>query len=572
MSIISVFCAVAAFAPPVVREWSLVRVSDALNSGKISSARLFPSGELSTLDVDGVTHRTMLLPSQAGDVANQFAEKHIELFLQPPSALLNAVRELVQVIPAVALGIIIVNIILQQSNGGIGMMRKKTNEPIAVEEIDTRFEDVAGLTQAKEELAEVVACLRDGDRVAAVGARVPRGVLLEGGPGNGKTLLARAVAGEAGVPFIPVTASSFVEMYVGLGAARIRSLFERAKSVAPCIIWIDEIDAVAKKRSSSAMNGAGNEERETTLNELLSAMDGFDKDTGIVVMAATNRADVLDEALLRPGRFDRRIAIGLPDAVERAAILKVHAQNKPLDKHLSLETTASMTAGFSGAQLANLLNEAAFRALRRNDTIIKTEDVDGAIYRELAGIEREDRLTAKTRYRVAVHEAGHAVVACVSGYDDVAVVTVVPRSNGAGGFTSFVPNEDQSTSGLLTRDYLEIQLSVLVAGRVAEEIVLEASTISTGASDDLRKAFRTARKMVTEWGMGDSLVAYDDSIRASIRTVDAIDQQVEELVSGAVARARNILQANKRSLLHTADRLIADKTIEGALVRNLIGD
>merc|ERR1719252_41616 len=368
------------------------------------------------------------------------------------------------------------------------------------------FNDVAGCDESKLELTEVVDFLKQPQKFSKLGAKVPRGVLLEGPPGTGKTLLARVVAGEAGVPFISASGSEFVEMFVGVGAARIRSLFGEAKKNAPCIVFIDEIDAVGRQRAGSSRGGmgGGNDEREQTLNQILTEMDGFEGNSGVIVIAATNRADVLDSALLRPGRFDRRVPVDLPDKDGRLAILKVHSRGKPIADGVDLEIIAKRTIGFSGASLANLMNEAAIVAARRDKTEITYDEIDYAIDRQQVGMSKETGMSFPNRQRlVAYHEAGHALMgAMVPDYDLVTKVTIVPRSNGAGGFTLFTPTEERLDSGMYSQRYLEGQLAVALGGRVAEELIYGEDEVTTGASNDLQQVRSIARRMVAQWGFG----------------------------------------------------------------------
>merc|ERR1719389_948178 len=365
------------------------------------------------------------------------------------------------------------------------------------------FNDVAGCDESKLELTEVVDFLKNPAKYSALGAKIPRGVIMEGPPGTGKTLLARAVAGEAGVPFISASGSEFVEMFVGVGASRVRDLFGEAKKNAPCIIFIDEIDAVGRQRAGSGGGmGGGNDEREQTLNQILTEMDGFEGNSGVIVLAATNRADVLDAALLRPGRFDRRVPVDLPDKDGRCEILKVHVRGKPLAKDVDLELIAKRTIGFSGASLANLMNEAAIVAARREKTEIGYDEIDFAIDRQQVGMVKETGTSFPNRQLlVAYHEAGHAIMGALTpDYDMVTKVTILPRTNGAGGFTLFTPTEERLESGLYSMRYLKGQLAVALGGRVAEEIVFGKEEVTTGASGDLQQVRNIARRMVAQWG------------------------------------------------------------------------
>ncbi|MEA5420916.1 ATP-dependent zinc metalloprotease FtsH3 [Spirulina sp. CCNP1310] len=438
------------------------------------------------------------------------------------------------------------------------------------------FGDVAGIEQAKLELTEVVDFLKNADRFTAIGAKIPKGVLLVGPPGTGKTLLARAVAGEAGVPFFSISGSEFVEMFVGVGASRVRDLFEQAKTNAPCIVFIDEIDAVGRSRGAGL--GGGNDEREQTLNQLLTEMDGFEGNTGIIIIAATNRPDVLDAALLRPGRFDRQVVVDRPDYAGRSEILNVHARGKTLAKDVDLDKIARRTPGFTGADLSNLLNEAAILAARRNLTEISMDEVNDAIDRVLAGPEKKDRVMSERRKTlVAYHEAGHALVgALMPDYDPVQKISIIPRGR-AGGLTWFTPSEDRLDSGLSSRSYLQNQMAVALGGRVAEEIVFGTEEVTTGASSDLQQVARVARQMVTRFGMSEQLgpvalgrqsgnvfmgrdIASDRDF--SDETAAMIDEEVRKLVDQAYARATQVLNENRHILDKLAEVLVDKETID----------
>lgn len=550
-------------APPSLASWSYSTLVSSLRDGEISNAMVYPDAHMRAIDLSGTPHDVQLLPVQVVNVLDRFADAGVDVTLVPPSALVTTLRSFFDVLP-----LLVVVLVGWSMLGRMGPMLARMDPnnvsggsvPDVVDDVSTTFDDVAGLATAKEELFEIVECLRNPERFAASGARTPRGCLLEGPPGTGKTLLARAVAGEANASFIATTASSFVEMYVGLGAARVRSLFKRARECSPCIVWIDEIDAVARQRTSGGRaGGAGNEERETTLNELLSAMDGFEGDTGVIVLAATNRADVLDEALLRPGRFDRRIPVTLPEGEEREEILRVHTRGKQLAADVSLSTLSRQTVGFSGAQLENLMNEAALRALRRSDVVINSADVSDALDRITVGPPRNTTQSRDVRERVAVHEAGHAIVGqTLDNYDNVSRVTIVPRSSGAGGFTVFTPSE--SRGGLYTRDYLDAELTVLLAGRAAEALVLGEDTISVGASSDLQRARSLAEQMTVEWAL-DGSVLRDSSDGVSEYTLRRIDERVESLLDDAYSRAQSILNSKQANLLTLAQRLLEEETI-----------
>merc|ERR1719171_229817 len=448
------------------------------------------------------------------------------------------------------------------------------------------FEDVAGCDQAKLELEETVDFLKNPERYTNMGAKIPRGVLLDGPPGTGKTLLARAVAGEAGVPFISASGSEFVEMFVGVGASRVRDLFSQAKKNAPCIVFIDEIDAVGRARSSGGggMGGGGNDEREQTLNQILTEMDGFEGNQGVIVIAATNRADVLDSALLRPGRFDRRVPVDLPDMKGREDILKVHIRGKPIADEVSLGIIAKRTIGFSGAQLANLMNEAAIVAARRDKTEITYAEVDYAIDRLTVGMEKTTGMKFKGRQRlVAAHEAGHAVQAALTpGYDLVTKVTILGRSNGAGGFTLFTPPEERLDSGMYSMRYLEGQLAVALGGRVAEELVFGIEEVTTGASNDLQQVRSIARRMVAQWGFSKNKLgatsweAPDGNggfgpKGASGATEKAIDDEVKDLVDRAYENCKETLLENRQLLDDVTDALIEKETIDFRELYEMVG-
>ncbi|HIK29092.1 MAG: ATP-dependent zinc metalloprotease FtsH3 [Oscillatoriaceae bacterium SKW80] len=446
------------------------------------------------------------------------------------------------------------------------------------------FADVAGIDQAKLELSEVVDFLKNADRFTAVGAKIPKGVLLVGPPGTGKTLLAKAVAGEAGVPFFSISGSEFVEMFVGVGASRVRDLFEQAKANAPCIVFIDEIDAVGRQRGAGL--GGGNDEREQTLNQLLTEMDGFEGNTGIIIIAATNRPDVLDAALMRPGRFDRQVVVDRPDYAGRLEILKVHARGKTLAKDVDLEKIARRTPGFTGADLSNLLNEAAILAARRNLTEISMDEINDAIDRVLAGPEKKDRVMSEKRKRiVAYHEAGHALVgALMPDYDPVQKISIIPRGR-AGGLTWFTPSEDRMESGLYSRSYLQNQMAVALGGRIAEEIVFGEEEVTTGASNDLQQVARVARQMVMRFGMSDRLgpvalgrqqgnMFLGRDIMAerdfSEETAAIIDDEVRALVEQAYQRAKKVLTENRHVLDKLAEMLMEKETVDADELQELL--
>jgi cell division protease FtsH len=434
------------------------------------------------------------------------------------------------------------------------------------------FEDVAGVEEAKQELHEVVEFLKDREKFQSLGARIPKGVLLIGSPGTGKTLMARAVAGEAGVPFFSISGSEFVEMFVGVGASRVRDLFDQAKRNAPCIVFIDEIDAVGRQRGAGL--GGSHDEREQTLNQILVEMDGFDTNTTVIVLAATNRPDILDPALLRPGRFDRRVILDLPDMNGRLAILKVHSKGKPMANNAALDVIAKATPGFSGADLANLINEAAILAARRGKKAIEGVDLEESIDRVIAGPERKSRrISQKEKEVTAYHEAGHALVArSIPEADPVHKVSIIARGI-TGGYTRQLPVEDRQN---YTRSQLDAVLAVFMGGRTAEKIMF--NDISTGASSDIKRATDVSRKMVTVWGMSETLGPrtfgqkeeliflgreISEQRDYSEKTALQIDNEVNKLIGQAYEKATQILNANKDRLIHIAQYLIARENLDG---------
>jgi cell division protease FtsH len=442
------------------------------------------------------------------------------------------------------------------------------------------FDDVADAKEAKEELKEIVDYLKNPQKYASIGARVPKGVLLVGPPGTGKTLLARAIAGEAGVPFISISGSEFVEMFVGVGAARVRDLFEKAKKLAPAIVFIDEIDAVGRVRGAGI--GGGHDEREQTLNQLLVEMDGFEPGTGIIVLAATNRPDILDPALLRPGRFDRIVVVDRPDVEGRYEILKVHARKVKLAENVDLKKIARITPGFSGADLANVINEAALLAARKNKKFVEQEDLEEAVDKVMIGIAREGALSFEEKKRVAYHEAGHAILSkLLPNADPVHKVSVIPRGM-ALGVTVAIPEEDKR---LMTKEYLEDMITVLMGGRVAEKLVF--GNLSTGAANDLERVTEIARKMVTEWGMSERLgpttfgktqrevfLGRDLGLKTPISewTLRIIDEEIKRIVEWAERRAEEILKENMEKLHRLAQVLLEKETISGEELDKIIKD
>ena len=458
----------------------------------------------------------------------------------------------------------------QQAGGGNGKMMNfgKSRAKMSIGDKSVTFAQVAGLKEEKEELEEIVDFLKEPGKYTGVGARIPKGVLLEGPPGTGKTLLAKAVAGEAGVPFFSISGSDFVEMFVGVGASRVRDLFEEAKHNAPCIVFIDEIDAVARRRGTGM--GGGHDEREQTLNQLLVEMDGFGVNEGIIVMAATNRVDILDPAILRPGRFDRKVAVGTPDVGGREEILKVHAKNKPLGDDVNLQQLAQTTAGFTGADLENLLNEAAIIAAKENRSFIANKDVKRAFIKVGIGAEKKSRIISDKEKKItAYHEAGHAILFHVlPDVGPVYSVSIIPTGVGAAGYTMPLPEKDEMFA---TKSRMLQDIMVSLGGRIAEEIIF--GDITTGASSDIKKATKTARRMVTRYGMSDNIgvICYDDDddevfigkdlahAKAHSEVISGeIDKEVKRIIDDCYTKAKDIIMQHE-NVLHSCATLLLEK-------------
>ncbi|WP_020062135.1 ATP-dependent zinc metalloprotease FtsH [Bacillus sp. 123MFChir2] len=504
-----------------------------------------------------------------------------EVKYQPAEETSAWVTFFTSIIPFVIIFILFFFLLNQAQGGGSRVMNfgKSKAKLYNDDKKKVRFRDVAGADEEKQELVEVVEFLKDPRKFAEVGARIPKGVLLVGPPGTGKTLLARAVAGEAGVPFFSISGSDFVEMFVGVGASRVRDLFENAKKNAPCIIFIDEIDAVGRQRGAGL--GGGHDEREQTLNQLLVEMDGFGANEGIIIIAATNRPDILDPALLRPGRFDRQITVDRPDVNGREAVLKVHARNKPLDENINLRAIATRTPGFSGADLENLLNEAALVAARQDKKKIDMSDIDEATDRVIAGPAKKSRvISEKERNIVAFHEAGHTVIGVVLDEADVVhKVTIVPRGQ-AGGYAVMLPKEDRY---FMTKPELLDKITGLLGGRVAEEIVF--GEVSTGAHNDFQRATGIARRMVTEFGMSDKLgpmqfgssqggqVFLGRDFHSEQNYSDAIaheiDMEMQSIMKECYARAKQILTENRDKLDIIANTLLEVETLDAEQINHL---
>ncbi|MBO1304883.1 ATP-dependent zinc metalloprotease FtsH [Enterococcus sp. 669A] len=527
---------------------------------------------------------TIVLPNDStlNEVTTLASENGITTEIQEESSSGMWVTLLVSFLPILLMVFFFYMIMGQQGGGGGGNGRVMNFGKSKAKEADkkanrVRFSDVAGAEEEKQELVEVVEFLKDPRRFVELGARIPAGVLLEGPPGTGKTLLAKAVAGEAGVPFYSISGSDFVEMFVGVGASRVRDLFETAKKNAPAIIFIDEIDAVGRQRGAGM--GGGHDEREQTLNQLLVEMDGFDGNEGVIVIAATNRSDVLDPALLRPGRFDRQILVGRPDVKGREAILRVHARNKPLADDVDLKVVAQQTPGFAGADLENVLNEAALVAARRNKKKIDASDVDEAEDRVIAGPAKKDRVISKReRAMVAYHEAGHTIIGMVLNRARVVhKVTIIPRGR-AGGYMIALPKEDQM---LMTKDDMFEQIVGLLGGRTAEELVFNVQ--STGASNDFEQATGLARSMVTEYGMSDKLgpVQYEGNHQVFVgrdygqtkayseQVAFEIDEEVRKILMEAHEKAREIIEEHREQHKLIAEKLLEFETLDAKAIKSL---
>jgi len=503
-----------------------------------------------------------------------------EVFSANSKAAAGLLINLLWILPLVALMLLFLRRSTNASSQALNFGKSRARFQMEAK-TGVKFDDVAGIEEAKEELQEVVTFLKQPERFTAVGARIPKGVLLIGPPGTGKTLLAKAIAGEAGVPFFSISGSEFVEMFVGVGASRVRDLFKKAKENAPCLIFIDEIDAVGRQRGAGI--GGGNDEREQTLNQLLTEMDGFEGNTGIIIIAATNRPDVLDAALLRPGRFDRQVIVDAPDLKGRSEILTVHARNKKIDPSVSLEAIARRTPGFTGADLANLLNEAAILTARRRKEAITILEIDDAVDRVVAGMERTPLVDSKSKRLIAYHEVGHALVGTLlKDHDPVQKVTLIPRGQ-ALGLTWFSPNEEQ---GLVSRSQLKARITATLGGRAAEEIVFGKPEVTTGAGNDLQQVTGMARQMVTRFGMselgplslenqnGEVFLGRDWMNKSdySEEIAAKIDSQVREIVNTCYQTCKELLQENRPLLERLVDLLSDQETIDGELFRKIVAE
>ncbi|MGB3534892.1 MAG: ATP-dependent zinc metalloprotease FtsH2 [Microcoleaceae cyanobacterium] len=568
------------------------RFLDYLDAGRVTSVDLYEGGRTAIVEaidpqIDSRVQRLRVdLPNNAPELVSRLRNSDISFDTHPArndGAVWGLLGNLVFPILLIA-GLFF---LFRRSNnvpGGPGQAMNfgKSRARFQMEaKTGVLFDDVAGVEEAKEELQEVVTFLKKPERFTAVGAKIPKGVLLVGSPGTGKTLLAKAIAGEAGVPFFSISGSEFVEMFVGVGASRVRDLFKKAKEAAPCIIFIDEIDAVGRQRGAGI--GGGNDEREQTLNQLLTEMDGFEGNTGIIIIAATNRPDVLDSALLRPGRFDRQVMVDAPDIKGRLEILEVHARNKKLGEDISLEVIARRTPGFTGADLANLLNEAAILTARRRKDAITMSEIDDAVDRVIAGMEGTPLTDGKSKRLIAYHEIGHAIVGTlIKDHDPVQKVTLIPRGQ-AQGLTWFTPDEDQ---GLISRSQLLARISGALGGRAAEDIIFGDSEITTGAGGDLQMVTSMARQMVTRYGMsdlgplslesqqGEVFLGRDLGTRSDYSNAIAsrVDTQIQAIAEHCYEQACQIVENNREVIDRLVDLLVEKESIDGDEFRQIVAE
>ncbi|KKJ01030.1 ATP-dependent zinc metalloprotease FtsH2 [Prochlorothrix hollandica] len=563
-----------------------------LDAGRVTTVDFYDGGRTAIVeavdpDLDNRVQQLRVdLPSKAPELVSRLRASGISIATHPPSnngAILGILGNLIFPILLI-IGLVF---LFRRSNnvpGGPGQAMNfgKSRARFQMDaKTGIRFDDVAGIEEAKEELEEVVTFLKQPERFTAVGARIPKGLLLVGSPGTGKTLLAKAIAGEAEVPFFSISGSEFVEMFVGVGASRVRDLFKKAKENAPCLIFIDEIDAVGRQRGAGI--GGGNDEREQTLNQLLTEMDGFEGNTGIIIIAATNRPDVLDSALLRPGRFDRQVMVDAPDIKGRLAILEVHARNKKLADDISLDIIARRTPGFTGADLANLLNEAAILTARRRKEAVTMAEIDDAVDRVVAGMEGTPLLDGKSKRLIAYHEVGHAIVGTlVRDHDPVQKVTLIPRGQ-AQGLTWFAPDEEQ---GLTSKSQIYARIMGALGGRAAEDVIFGRDEVTTGASNDLQQVTGMARQMVTRLGMSDlgpvSLEGQSQEVflgrdlmtrsEYSDRIGALIDQQVRSIVQHCYEDTLKLIQENRTVIDRLVDLLVEKETIDGEEFRQIVAE
>jgi cell division protease FtsH len=600
-AIIAFFLWQALFARPLQSQLSVNAANTRMSYGKfleylelhrVRKVDVYDGGRTAIIvasdpQLEGREQRARVdLPIYAPELLSKLKESEVDLAIYPPATnnveVWGLLSNLVFPVALVAGLFFLFRRSGQMGGPGQAMDFGKSKARFSMDaQTGVKFDDVAGIEEAKEELQEVVTFLKKPERFTAVGAKIPKGVLLVGPPGTGKTLLAKAIAGEAGVPFFSVSGSEFVEMFVGVGASRVRDLFKKAKENAPCIIFIDEIDAVGRQRGAGI--GGGNDEREQTLNQILTEMDGFEGNSGVIVIAATNRPDVLDSALLRPGRFDRQITVDAPDVKGRLQVLGVHAKGKKIAPEVSLETIARRTPGFSGADLANLMNEAAILTARRRKEAMTMQEIDDATDRVIAGLEGKALVDSKTKRLIAYHEVGHALVGTLlKDHDPVQKVTLIPRGQAAG-LTWFAPSEEQM---LISRAQILSRITAALGGRAAEEAVFGHTEITTGAGGDLQQVTGMARQMVTRFGMSDiGLLSLEtrnsevflgrDLVNRSEYSEDVaarIDQQVRRIVHDCYEQALQLVRENRAAMDRVVDILVEKETIDGDEFRRILAE